>query len=97
MHATEHEQTIEDIVRIFSALDTADAAEAGGFGSERDAASAELRGLSQEELVGSLEQTGRVLQEVRRLAEQVDNRVAMVVIRDAQNRVEAALELLHTV
>ena len=93
MNTTEYERLVEDIVRgIFTALDTEDNTEDGGFGSQREVAEDDLKGLSREELVSDIEQTERFLSTVWTIAAELDNLVAMTAVADAQQRVEAALE-----
>jgi hypothetical protein len=93
MNTTEYERLVEDIVRgIFTALDTEDSTEDGGFGSQREVAEDDLKGLSREELVSDIEQTERFLSTVWTIAAELDNLVAMTAVADAQQRVEAALE-----
>jgi hypothetical protein len=88
-----YKQLVEDIVRdIFTALDTDDSIEEGGFGSQREVAEDDLKGLSREELLSDIEQTERFLSTVWTIAAELDNLVAMTAVADAQQRVEAALE-----
>ncbi len=94
MDKAKHEKLVEHIVRdIFTALDEEDSVEEGGGGSEVELTRADLGDLTPEELEKALRDTQRFLQALWPLAtEVVDNPVALMVLNDAMNRVEAAYE-----
>lgn len=92
--AEQHEELVEHIVRhIFTALAEEDSVEEGGGGSEVELTREDLGDLTPEELEKALRDTQRFLQALWPLAtEVVDNPVALMVLNDAANRVDAALE-----
>jgi hypothetical protein len=95
MHSRTHGQgsLVEDIVRIFDRLSEEDpGGAAGGFGSDRELAMGDLKGLSREELLGDIEQAARFLSATWTLAAELDSLMAMMAITDAKHRVEDAYE-----
>jgi hypothetical protein len=84
---------VEEIVREnFTALDTGDSYAEGGLGSRRNLAEDDLKTLDLDQLEGEFRRLDTVLEGFWFIAEAMGSPVGMMVVADARERAQAALE-----
>ena len=84
---------VEEIVRAnFTALDTSDSYAEGGDGLRRDMAEDDLKSLDLDELEGEFRRLDTVLEGFWYIAESMPSPVALVLVSDARDKAQAALE-----